>query len=310
LLHDCACIQTNEDAMGQLILLPCLDSEERAAHCREVLDIPRQRAADLGRTAVVAAETGAYPGPAGRPVDWQPAVAHAVASKRSLPPDAQLPFPRTTRSSQTQVQVANDTTLAAARRLVAAGERVLALNFANGIHPGGGVLSGARAQEEVLCRSSALYATLHADPMYAAHRKCPLPDSTDWAILSPEVPVFRENDGTALLAPWWLSVLTCAAPYAPAVGRPQAGDLLQRRIRRVLAIAQAFDYSALVLGAWGCGAFGNDPARTARDYHAALAGEFAGAFVQVVFAIADWSPERRYLAPFAAALASRTGPWR
>jgi hypothetical protein len=201
--------------MGQLILLPCLDSEDRAAHCREVLDIPRQRAADLGRSAVVAAETWAYPGPAGRPVDWHPAVIQAVAAKRSLPPDAELPVPRTARSPQTEIQVANETTLAAARRLVAAGERVLALNFANGIHPGGGFLSGARAQEEVLCRSSALYPTLRDDPMYTAHRQRPLPDSTDWAILSPEVPVFREDDGTALPAPWQLSLLTCAAPTPP-----------------------------------------------------------------------------------------------
>ena len=107
--------------MGRLIVLPYLDSEERAAHCREVLDIPRQRAADQGCTALVAAETGACPGPAGWPVDWHPALAQAVAATRSLPPDAQLPVPRTALSSQTQVQVANETTLAAARRLVAAG---------------------------------------------------------------------------------------------------------------------------------------------------------------------------------------------
>ena len=63
----------------------------------------------------------------------------------------------------------------------------------------------------------------------------------------------------------------------------------------------------LVLGAWGCGAFGNDPARTARDFHGALAGAFAGAFEEVVFAIADWSPGRRYLAPFRDLFAARAG---
>ena len=57
-------------------------------------------------------------------------------------------------------------------------------------------------------------------------------------------------------------------------------------------------YDDLVLGAWGCGAFGNDTARTAADFKAALVGEFAGAFEEVVFAIADWSAERRYLGPF------------
>ena len=288
----------NEDTMNPLILLPCLDSKERAARCREVLDIPRARAAELGRTAVTATETGAYTSAEGHPVPWQAAVAQAVAVKRSLPPEAGLPVPAVARSTQTRVQVANETTLTAARRLTDAGERVLALNFANGIQPGGGFLSGARAQEEVLCRSSALYATLRGDPMYAAHAVRTLPDSTDWAILSPDVPVFRTDDGAALPVPWALSVLSCAAPYATGIGQPLAGDLLAVRIRRVLAIARAFDYSALVLGAWGCGAFGNGPVRTARDFHAALAGEFNGAFAQVVFAIADWSSERRFLAPF------------
>jgi uncharacterized protein (TIGR02452 family) len=53
-----------------------------------------------------------------------------------------------------------------------------------------------------------------------------------------------------------------------------------------------------VLGAWGCGAFGNDPNRTAVDFREALENEFRGAFSDVVFAITDWSPERRFLGPF------------
>ena len=100
--------------------------------------------------------------------------------------------------TETRVQVTNETTLGASLRFVERGLRPLALNFANGIHPGGGFLGGARAQEEVLCRSSALYQTLVDDPMYEEHRKRPLPDSTDWAIYSPDVPVFRADDGTAL----------------------------------------------------------------------------------------------------------------
>jgi uncharacterized protein (TIGR02452 family) len=294
--------------LDSLLLLPRLDSDERAARCRADLLIPWERAAELGRTAVAAAETGGYRDAAGRLVDWGDAVARARAAKRSLPPEAQLPDAGPAPFPHTRVQVVNETTLVAARRLTDTGERVLALNFANGIHPGGGFLGGARAQEEVLCRSSALYATLEGDPMYAAHRRRPQPDSTGWAILSPDVPVFRDDDGTVLDAPWTLSILTCAAPYAPGLGQPRAGDLLQARIRRVLAIGRAFGYSALVLGAWGCGAFGNDPERTARDFKTALA-EQAGAFAEVVFAISDWSPERRYLGPFRDLLAggSRRG---
>ena len=129
-------------------------------------------------------------------------------------------------------------------------------------------------------------------------RARPRPDSSAWAILSPDVPVFRRDDGTALPAPWPLSPLTCAAPYAPTIGQPESGDLLQGRIVRVLAIARAYGYEALVLGAWGCGVFANDPARTARDFRDALAGPFDGAFAEGVFAVTDWSPQRRFLGPF------------
>jgi uncharacterized protein (TIGR02452 family) len=134
--------------------------------------------------------------------------------------------------------------------------------------------------------------------MYEAHRQDPRPESTDWAILSPDVPVFRKDDGTTLERPWLLSFITCAAPYAPGVRQPRAGDLLQRRILRVLGIARAYGYVTLVLGAWGCGAFENDPTRTATDFRSALEKEFRGAFCEVVFAITDWSPERKFLGPF------------
>ena len=135
---------------------------------------------------------------AGQKVVWRDAVQAACAAKLSIDPDATLPRNERIAFTETRVQVTNETTLGASRRLVERGLRPLALNFANGIHPGGGFLSGARAQEEVLCRSSALYQTLVDDPMYKEHRKRPLPDSTDWAIYSPDVPVFRMDDGTEL----------------------------------------------------------------------------------------------------------------
>ncbi len=163
--------------------------------------------------------------------------------------------------------------------------------------PGGGFLEGARAQEETLCRSSAVFRTLEGDPMYDAHRQGAPGESSDWVILSPGVPVFRRDDGS-VTERWCTSFATCAAPYAPHVGQPRSGDLLARRIRRVLAVARAYGFDALVLGAWGGGAFRNDPVRIARDFHEALEGEFDGAFQHVTFAITDWSPDRRFLRPF------------
>jgi len=284
--------------MSKLRVLPCLDSEQMAASRRKELSIPGELAAILGNSAVEAAREDFYVTEDGHQVQWRDAVEAACYAKIGFPPDAVLPSREQIAFSETRVQVTNETTLGAAFRLVERGLRPLALNFANGVQPGGGFLDGARAQEEVLCRSSALWHTLIGDPMYEEHRKWHEWDSTDWSILSPDVPVFRQDDGTELEHPWLLSFITCAAPYAPAIGQPQAGDLLQKRIYRVLAIARAYGYSALVLGAWGCGAFENDPRRTAVDFRQALEGDNSGAFSEVVFAITDWSPERRFLGPF------------
>src|SRR5262245_4078790 len=281
-----------------LFILSCLDSAEMAAGRQRELDIPRDVAAALGRSAVEAAREGFYVTKAGQQIVWRDAVRAACAAKRSIDPDATLPTNKRIAFPETRVQVTNETTLGASLRLVERGLRPLALNFANGIHPGGGFLGGARAQEEVLCRSSALYQTLVGDPMYEEHRKRQLPDSTDWAIYSPDVPVFRMDDGTELQHPWLLSFITCAAPYAPGIGQPQAGDLLQKRIHRVLAIARSYGHSALVLGAWGCGAFANDPHRTAIDFRQTLENDYSGVFSDIIFAITDWSSERKFLGPF------------
>jgi uncharacterized protein (TIGR02452 family) len=289
---------TNSNAPSPLRALPGQDSADMARDRRQELHIPRDRASALGVSAVEAARSGFYIDESGNRVDWGRLVESACAATVSIPPDAALSAPSSQCTGETRVQVANETTLGASRRLVENGLRPVALNFANGVVPGGGFCSGARAQEEVLCRSSALYATLEDDPMYAEHRKRPQPDSTDWAIYSPDVPVFRSDDGTDLARPWLLSFITCAAPFAPRVGQPAAGDLLQKRIHRVLAIARAYGHFSIVLGAWGCGAFGNDAHRTARDSRQALEGEFAGAFRRVGFAVTDWSPERRFLGPF------------
>lgn len=287
-----------ESECGAITVLPCLDSEDMAQSRKSELDIPRNRAAALGHSAVKAAKQGFYLYNDCKVINWSQQVNAARTAKVSIQPDIELPMVGTQSFIQTQIQITNETTLGASRRLIRNGLRPLALNFANGLEPGGGFLSGARAQEETLCRSSSLYETLLGDQMYAKRRKRPLPDSTDWVIYSPEVPVFRADDGTELEEPWLLDIVTCAAPYAPRVGQPDSGNLLQKRILRVLKVAQFYGYSSLILGAWGCGAFENDVDRTAKDFRSALENEFDKAFEHVVFAIADWSSNRKFLGPF------------
>jgi uncharacterized protein (TIGR02452 family) len=131
------------------------------------------------------------------------------------------------------------------------------------------------------------------------------PDSSDWTILSPDVPVFRTDSGQELDRPWRLCFITTAAPVATRIGQPEAAALLKQRIHSVLAVARAHGYVTLVLGAWGCGALGNDPHQTAEDFRAALGDEYAGAFQEVLFAISDWSSERRFLGPFRDVMQSR-----
>jgi len=283
---------------NRLVCLSCVDSEELAIRWRRELALESGVAADLGRSTVEICTQGEYRWVDGAVCDLKPALARARTGVVSLPPGVSLPTPTHRQHAETRIQVRNESTLAAARELVAQGRRPLALSFANARVPGGGFLAGAVAQEEALCRSSALFTTLLNDPMYAWHQEREQDDATDWAILSPEVPVFRDDAGKLLREPWHCGFLTCAAPYAHDVGQPRSGDLLQGRIQRVLAIAEAYGYDTLVLGAWGCGEFGNDIWRTARDFRSALETEFAGAFAVAWFAIADWSPERRFLGPF------------
>ena len=289
-----------------LKILPHLDSDEMAATRKKELDIPYYIAAELGQSAVEAAEKGYYIREDGERVDMAQYVQAACANKVSIPPNTALSHGESISFMETRVQVTNETTLGAAQRLVDRGLKPLALNFANGAHPGGGFLTGATAQEEALCRSSALYQTLLGDLMYRAHFKRRRPDSTEWAIYSPGVPVFRDDDGVALEEPWLLDFITCAAPYAPMLDQPESGDLLQQRIHRVLNIARSYGYTALILGAWGCGAFRNDSSRTARDFRTALETEFDGVFSDIIFAITDWSPERRFLRPFCNVFAAQS----
>ncbi len=285
----------------EISIIPCVDNDAIAERNRRLLDISRDAAAHMGREAVAIQMKGGYTAPSGSWVDIAESVRQAVAARQSLKPEDALPEPPPSQKPfHLNVGVSNETTLEAAQRLAGGGKRVLALNFASAILPGGGFLNGARAQEECLARVSALYVTLKDDPMYDFHRQLDHKMATDWAILSPDVPVFRTDDGLLLEKPWLCSFITCAAPVAKSATRatPDPKQLLAKRIDRVLAIAKAYGYEVLVLGAWGCGVFGGDLIATAAAFREALSGKFRGDFSDVVFAIADWSPERRFLKPF------------
>lgn len=262
--------------------------------------IDRGKAKAQGEEAVRIIHAGWYTAPDDRKVYVAEAIAESVQGTVSYPPDADLPT-FTLAGYDTQFEVTNETTLSAAQRLVADGLNPVALNFASAKHPGGGFLGGARAQEESLCRSSGLYACIVNDAMYRQHAGTRGGFYTNYAIYSPGVPVFRDDDGDLLTEPYRCAFVTSPAVNAGAM-RVKRRDVIpnemRERIRKVLGIMAGHGHDAVVLGAWGCGVFRNDPEVIADLFRDALRTRFAGVFKRVVFAILDWSAEKRFIGPF------------
>lgn len=198
---------------------------------------------------------------------------------------------------ETIIDVCNESTLSAARRLYVAGHNdVLCLNFASARNPGGGFLGGSEAQEENLAKSSGLYPCLaQMSAMYEANRAMKFCAYLDDMIYSPAVPVFRNDDYRYLDSPYPVSIITAPAVNYGAVARnePQRIDeleaIMQRRINLLLSLAYHHGHTALVLGAWGCGVFGNQPQDMAHWFAQKLLVQqkFYGAFQHIIFAVLD-----------------------
>jgi len=261
--------------------------------------IPRLLAVQLGQEAVDISEAGRYVGPDGER-DISNQVRASVDKTICYGPD-HTHEPPATGPHSTKFEVTNETTLSAHLRHQAKGLAVVSLNFASATHPGGGFLRGARAQEEYLCRSSALYLTIKDSTMYRYHLDKGDCLYSDAMIYSPDVPVFRGDDHELLASPYPASFITSAAPLATHVSLYELKNLpkiIYQRALKVLAVAKAHGHDSLVLGAWGCGAFGNNGCLVADTFHKALTYDFAGAFKEVTFAIVDTSPEGRFIRPF------------
>ena len=167
-------------------------------------------------------------------------------------------------------------------------KRVCVHNFASATNPGGGVTKGSSAQEECLCRCSTLYFNLNTSEMwsgfYAQHRSAQNPIHNDDCIYTPAVTVFKTDTAEPKMMPekdWFkVNVVTCAAPnlrLQPS-NAMNSGDGNQRvkmsdrelyelhvkRLGRIMDVAVAGGNEVIILGAFGCGAFENDPEVVAR----------------------------------------------
>jgi uncharacterized protein (TIGR02452 family) len=205
------------------------------------------------------------------------------------------------RVSPTSIQVINVDTLDAALQLSAnspSPKRVCILNMANARSAGGGWMHGALAQEEALCYRTSLPATLR----YSYY---PLPE--EGGIYSPRVLVVRNSmkDGHSLMdlrEPKYLpvvSVISVAAICQPPTIKDNNSReryahgadavLMEKKMRVILRMAAKNGHRQIVLGAFGCGAFGNPKDEVASMWKSVLSEpEFAGGWWQdVVFAVFD-----------------------
>ena len=163
------------------------------------------------------------------------------------------------------------------------GQHVVVHNFASATNPGGGVVHGANAQEECLCRCSGLYFSLNSpamwDGFYKPHRDAQDSIHNDDIIYTPGVTVFKTDTAIPQLmteSDWYdVDVITCAAPNLREKPSNQYNirngservvlkdkDLLtlhEKRLRRILEVALSGGCDTIVLGAFGCGAFLNNP---------------------------------------------------
>lgn len=188
------------------------------------------------------------------------------------------------------------------------GQKVCVHNFASATNPGGGVTRGANAQEECLCRCSSLYFCLDTktmwDGFYMLHRNAQNPIHNDDIIYTPGVTVLKEDTANPKLMPeqdWYgVNVITCAAPNLRA--RPSnaynSGDgnkaikitdeellaLHEKRLRRILEVAVLDGNEVVILGAFGCGAFSNNPKVVAQAAKNVIA-DYMHVFKTIEFAV-------------------------
>lgn len=165
--------------------------------------------------------------------------------------------------------------------------RMAVLNFASYKNPGGGFLNGSRAQEECLCQESCLYNVLSefSESFYGwNHQHTNRTLYLNRGLYSPQI-VFCK-DGKSVLC----DVITCAAPNKSAAQRnknvsaKENTEALESRIRFVLDIAKENHVDFLILGAYGCGVFGQDAKEVAGIFKQCL-NTTHKCFHKVIFAI-------------------------
>ncbi len=218
------------------------------------------------------------------------------------------PYYDPSKEEETQITVSRDRSYQAAIRLHRENpeDKIAVMNFANAFHPGGGVNRGSSAQEESLCRTSTLYPILDQEMLkesfYKHHYEMKTSKASDSLIYTEGIIICKTDEDLPKRLPKkdWVTVdvITIAAPdlrYKSNIMMPLTGDgvimndaeLFGYHVKRaihMLTCAASKGANILVLGAFGCGAFHNNPEVVARAYNIALR-EFPKVFKKIEFAV-------------------------
>ena len=255
---------------------------------------------DEAKSCIEACINGFYINEKNKKVSLEPALHKSLVNTRAYPPDYVYNFdtkknlPPVTRKGI--ISIHNEATTNACYRLVVKEGRahVCALNFANAFGPGGGFNGGSRAQEETICRSSGLYWSLiQKMEFYQYHRELGSNKASDYIIFSPEVPTWKINRYTTLDKPFNVSYITSAAThlhYEDDV--EEVRKIHDQRIRKIVMCCIENGVLNPIFGAFGCGAFHNNPVHIAESFRKALIDENMRVYFDTItFSIIGFSTE-------------------
>lgn len=181
------------------------------------------------------------------------------------------------------------------------------LNFASYKNPGGAFCEGNLAQEETLCHASTLYPVLKSfEDSFYKYNRTHLNRSlySDRLLYSKDILFFKEKEKKKV------DVITCAAPNVGAFDQYYAHDdvinqaIINMRFRLIYKVAAYFEVETLIIGAWGCGVFRQNPEDIAREMKKVIEKE-PGYFKNIIIAI----PAGRNLDAFKRIFARKKQPW-
>jgi uncharacterized protein (TIGR02452 family) len=268
----------------------------------------------IARDTIDILEAGYYKSASGDRVDLTQALKFCFDGTTYYEPDILSKIERevlssTPQFSTTEFEVKNETTLMGSERIAKTQkfQKIGVLNFASARNPGGGFLNGSQAQEESIARSSALYKSLLRCPdYYHFHRSYHSLLYSDRMIYSPNCPVFKNDDGNLLEQFYVVDFITSPAPNAGMIRKNQPQDaekiyeVLKIRGSKLLSLAAYHGCDVLILGAWGCGVFQNEPSMVARMFADFLLtkSQYSGRFKSVIFSVLDTSKQQKIFPEF------------